>query len=67
MSSRAADSTLTTSAPSDARIMPAKGPAAWTEKSATRTPERGAGGVVILLVSLLVSMTIIVAVFPPSP
>ena len=49
MSSRAADSTLITSAPSDASIMPAKGPAAWTEKSATRTPERGAAELVMAM------------------
>ena len=41
MSNRAKLSTLITWAPSSASISPANGPAAWTEKSATRMPERG--------------------------
>ena len=41
MSSRAELSILMTCAPSSANISPAKGPAAWTEKSATRTPDNG--------------------------
>ena len=41
---RASDSTRTTSAPKEARVCPAMGPAPNQEKSATRTPSRGRVG-----------------------